>query len=154
MNVKLAHVICDITGVTGLATIRAILSGQFDLRTLATLRDPRCKTDAATIARSLEGNWRSEHLFELRQALELVEFYQTQIGACDHEIEAQLLGVRRQARRPDPDRRVPLAEGQTERRPASMFASTSIASPASISPGSMGSMPPRPLRWSPRSGST
>jgi transposase len=91
MNVKLAHVGSDITGVTCLAIIRAILGGQRDPRTLATLRDPRCKTDAATIARSLGGNWRSEHLFELRQALELVEFYQTQIGACDHEIEAQLL---------------------------------------------------------------
>jgi transposase len=90
MNLKLAHVVSDIAGLTGLAIIRAILAGQRDPRALATLRDPRCKADAATIARALEGTWRPEHLFELRQAVELVEFYQQQITACDHEIEAQL----------------------------------------------------------------
>jgi transposase len=90
MNVKLAHVVSDIAGLTGLAIIRAILAGLRDPQALATLRDPRCKADAETIARALEGNWRSEHLFELRQAVELVEFYQQQIAACDHEIEAQL----------------------------------------------------------------
>jgi hypothetical protein len=76
MNVKLAHVVSDIAGLTGRAIIRAILARQREPRQLATLRDPRCKADEQTIARSLEGNWRSEHLFELRQALELVEFYQ------------------------------------------------------------------------------
>jgi transposase len=76
MNVKLAHVVSDIAGLTGLAIIRAILAGLRDPQALATLRDPRCKADAETIARALEGNWRSEHLFELRQAVELVEFYQ------------------------------------------------------------------------------
>ena len=91
MNLKLAHVVSDITGVTGLAIIRAILGGQREPRALATLRDPHCKTDAATIARALEGTWRPEHLFELRQALELVDFYHTQVAACDQEIEAQLL---------------------------------------------------------------
>ena len=91
MNLKLAHVVSDITGVTGLAIIRAILGGQRDPRALATLRDPHCKSDAATIARALEGPWRPEHLFELRPALELVDFYHTQVAACDQEIEAQLL---------------------------------------------------------------
>jgi transposase len=91
MNVKLPHVINDITGVTGRAIIRAILDGQRDPRQLATLRDPHCKADPETIARALEGTWRPEHLFALRQAFELVAFYQQQIGACDHEIEAQLL---------------------------------------------------------------
>ena len=90
MNLKLAHVVSDITGVTGMAIIRAILDGQRDPHELAKLRDRRCKTDEATIARALEGTWRSEHLFELRQAVELVEFYQKQIAACDRAIEAQL----------------------------------------------------------------
>jgi transposase len=90
MNLKLAHVVSDITGVTGMAIIRAILDGQRDRHELARLRDRRCKTDEATIARALEGTWRPEHLFELRQAVELVEFYQRQITACDQEIEAQL----------------------------------------------------------------
>jgi transposase len=90
MNLKLAHVVRDIAGRTGLAIIRAILDGNRDPRTLAALRDPHCKADAQTIARALEGTWRQEHLFELRQALELFEVYQKQIGACDREIEAQL----------------------------------------------------------------
>jgi transposase len=90
MNVKLAHVVSDIAGRTGLAILRAILDGQREPRALATLRDPHCKADAETIARALEGSWRPEHLFELRQAVELFEFYQKQIAACDHEIEAQL----------------------------------------------------------------
>src|SRR5262245_22442250 len=90
MNLKLAHVVSDIAGRTGLAIIRAILDGQRDPRALATLRDPHCKADAATIARALEGSWRAEHLFELRQAVELLEFYQRQIAACDREIEAPL----------------------------------------------------------------
>ncbi len=84
MNLKLAHVVSDITGVTGQAIIRAILAGEQDPRTLAALRDPHCRTDEATIGRALEGTWRPEHLFELRQAVELVEFYQTQLAACDH----------------------------------------------------------------------
>jgi transposase len=90
MNLKLAHVVSDITGVTGMAIIRAILDGERNPRVLAELRDCRCRADETTIARALEGTWRSEHLFELRQAVELMEFYHLQIGACDREIEAQL----------------------------------------------------------------
>src|SRR5215510_6006995 len=90
MNLKLAHVVRDIVGRTGLAIIRAILDGQRNPRALATLRDPHGKADADTIARALDGSWRAEHLFELRQAVELLEFYQRQIAACDREIEAQL----------------------------------------------------------------
>jgi hypothetical protein len=74
--------VSDITGWTGLAIIRAILAAQRDPRQLVTLRDPRCKADEATIARALEGTWRQEHLFKLRQALALVEFYQQQIAEC------------------------------------------------------------------------
>lgn len=90
MNVQLAHVVSDVTGVTGMAIIRAILGGAREPEELAKLRDRRCKNDEETIARSLVGNWRTEHLFELRQVLELVEFYQKQVIACDHEIEVQL----------------------------------------------------------------
>src|SRR5262245_29879896 len=90
MNLKLAHVVSDITGVTGMAIIRALLAGQRDPDELAKFRDRRGKTDEATIARALEGTWCLEHLFELRQAAELVEFYQKQMAAGDHEIEPQL----------------------------------------------------------------
>ncbi len=71
MNVKLAEVVSDITGLTGMRIITAILEGQRDPAVLAALRDVRCKNDEATIARALVGTWRDEHLFELRQAYEL-----------------------------------------------------------------------------------
>src|SRR5215813_9316279 len=90
MNLKLAHVVSDITGLTGMGIIRAILSGERDPVKLAKLRDPRCKSSEATVARALEGHYRQEHLFALKQAVELVEFYQNQIAACDCQIEACL----------------------------------------------------------------
>jgi transposase len=90
MNVKLQHVVSDITGVTGLAIIRAILAGERDPATLAQLRDYRCKYDEATIARALQGHWREEHLFALAQALDLYEFYHHKIRECDAKISTHL----------------------------------------------------------------
>ena len=92
MNLKLQHVISDITGKTGMAIIEAIVGGERNPRRLARLRDRRIKADQATIARSLRGHWRKEHLFELTQALELYRTYQAKIAQCDGEIEAQLAG--------------------------------------------------------------
>ena len=90
MNVKLQHVIRDITGKTGMGIIEAIAGGERDPRTLARLRDRRTKADEATIAKSLQGHWREEHIFELTQALELYRAYQVRIAECDREIEALL----------------------------------------------------------------
>jgi transposase len=90
MNLKLSHVVSDITGLTGMGIIKAILSGERDPVKLAKLRDPRCKSSEATVARALEGHYREEHLFTLQQAVELVEFYQQQMTACDRQIEACL----------------------------------------------------------------
>jgi transposase len=90
MNVKLTEVISDITGVTGLLIIKAILRGERDPRTLAKLRDGRCKEDEATIALALQGTWQAEHLFTLKQSLEFYEYYQQQIAACDRVIEEHL----------------------------------------------------------------
>ena len=90
MNVKLQHVIRDITGKTGMDIIEAIVRGERSPRRLAQLRDPRTKADERTIAKSLRGHWRKEHLFELTQALELYRTYQDKIAECDREIEAQL----------------------------------------------------------------
>jgi transposase len=90
MNVKLQHVVSDITGVTGMAIIRAIVGGQRDPITLAKLRDDRCGHTEAEIARALYGNWRAEHLFALKQAVELYDFYHKQITACDRHIDKQL----------------------------------------------------------------
>ena len=90
MNVKLQHVIRDLTGKTGMDIIEAIVRGERNPRRLARLRDPRTKADEATIAKSLRGHWRQEHIFELSQALELYRVYQAKIAECDREIETQL----------------------------------------------------------------
>jgi transposase len=90
MNLLLHNVVSDITGVTGMCIIKAILNGERDTKVLAGMRDRRCKNSIETIAKSLEGNYRPEHLFSLKQAVETFEFYQTQIARCDQEIEALL----------------------------------------------------------------
>ena len=89
MNLKLTNVISDITGVTGLEIIRAIIAGEHRPSILAQFRDGRCKKSEAEIAKSLEGNFRSEHLFILQQAVELYDFYNQQIQACDRQLEAR-----------------------------------------------------------------
>ncbi len=90
MNVKLDKVLSDVTGVTGMAILEAILDGQRDPVALAEFRDERCKQSAQTIAKALEGHWREEHLFALRQAHALFRVYHEQIAQCDGRIEAHL----------------------------------------------------------------
>src|SRR5947209_4286391 len=90
MNVQLLHVTSDITGVTGMRIIRAIVSGTHAPEKLAEYRDVRCAASPQTITAALTGNYRSEHVFALRQALELYDFHQMKIGECDAEIEAVL----------------------------------------------------------------
>jgi len=93
MNVQLHKVISDITGVTGLRIIEAILSGERDRQKLAALKDHRIQSSADRIAKALEGDYRQEHLFALRQALETYRFYQQQIAACDQQIETYISGL-------------------------------------------------------------
>lgn len=90
MNLLLHNVVSDITGVTGMKIIKAILAGERDPKKLASNRDGRCRNSAATIAKSLVGNYREEHLFALRQAVELYETYQAKIADCEHAIIKQL----------------------------------------------------------------
>ena len=90
MNLQLTNVVSDITGKTGMLIIKAILSGERNPLVLAALRDQRCKNSEETIARSLHGNYRPEHLFSLKQAVDLYGFYQKQIAECDQMILAQL----------------------------------------------------------------
>lgn len=90
MNVKLKQVLSDIAGKTGMQIIRAILDGERDPQKLAQLRDGRCRKDEATIALALQGDWRAEHLFCLRQSVELYDEVQRMLADCDREIEAQL----------------------------------------------------------------
>lgn len=90
MNIKLQHVVADVMGKTGQAIIRAILAGERDGEALARLRHGRCKHDEATLAKSLQGTWREEHLFALRHAVELYDTYRRLIVECDTEIERLL----------------------------------------------------------------
>jgi transposase len=90
MNLLLHNVVSDITGVTGMKIIKAILAGERHPRVLARNRDERCHHPAATIAKSLVGNYREEHLFALRQAVDLYETYQAKIADCNQAIIKQV----------------------------------------------------------------
>jgi transposase len=90
MNIQLDTVLSDLMGKTGQLILRAIVAGERDGQVLAQYRDRRVKADEQTIARSLKGNWRAEHLFALEQALARYDFFQTQIRACEQCIDATL----------------------------------------------------------------
>jgi len=100
MNLKLTKVLGDITGVTGLKVLRAILAGERDPLKLAQRRDRRCKHTAAEIALALDGRYRPEHLLELRCNLTLWEKYQEVIATVDVAIAAQLRAMRRHTELP------------------------------------------------------
>ena len=90
MNIQLANVISDITGETGQRILRAILAGERDRNRLAALRGQRIQASEEEVALALEGTWRPEHLFALRQAVELFDFYALKLGECDGELERML----------------------------------------------------------------
>lgn len=87
MNIQLTQVVSDITGQTGLRIIRAILAGERNPLKLAQLRNVRCARTEQEIAGALEGSYKAEHLFTLRQAVEAYDFYGQQLLACDQEME-------------------------------------------------------------------
>jgi transposase len=91
MNIKLDNVISDITGVTGQKIVRAIVDGERDPLVLAKLRHARIVASEEEIVKSLQGSWREEHLFSLKQAVSLYDAYQGQILECDQRL-AQVLG--------------------------------------------------------------
>lgn len=90
MNIKVQHVLADVTGKTGQAIISAILQGERDPEKLCRLCHPRIKASAQQVRRSLEGFWKEEHLFELRLSWELYQSYQAKIRECDQQMEALL----------------------------------------------------------------
>jgi transposase len=100
MNLKLTKVIGDITGVTGLKIIRAIVAGERDPLKLANLSDRRCKSSVDEIAVSLDGRYRSEHLCELKCCLKLWDEYQVVIAELDIEIDRHLQSMRRESELP------------------------------------------------------
>lgn len=88
MNLRLTNVLSDITGVTGMKIIRSIVAGERNPEVLASFRHSNCAKSQAEIAKSLEGNYKREHLFALKQSLELYDFYDQQLKDCDTELEA------------------------------------------------------------------
>jgi len=90
MNIQLANTISDIVGETGQKIVRAILAGERDGLALAKLKNARIRASEQDIAKSLQGNWRSEHLFALKQAVDAFDFCVGQLLECDGLIQAQL----------------------------------------------------------------
>ncbi|MFQ6241769.1 IS110 family transposase [Sinorhizobium meliloti] len=134
MNLQLHHVVADITGVTGMAIIRAIVAGERDPMVLASYRDPRCHASAETIRHALVGNDREEHIFALTQALELYDVYQTKVALCDVRIEAVLKRLRQVSS--TPGRQTAAHHGQRRSSPMtqpSMFAPPCTACSAAMS---------------------
>lgn len=119
MNLQLHHVISDITGVTGIKIIRAIVSGQRNPQQLAVMRDVRCKVSEATLCTALTGNYQPEHLFALEQALLLYDFYQYRVHDCDEKI-AEILDTLNQSK-PMPEASLPKPRHKTRQPNALNF---------------------------------
>ncbi|MCX6382583.1 MAG: IS110 family transposase [Armatimonadetes bacterium] len=125
MNLQIHHVISDITGKTGLAILDAILAGERNTEVLSLLRDPRIKTSAEVIAKSLVGHSRPEHLFTLKQALCSYRHYQTLLEECDQEIE-RVLSQFDAASPPDAPSEPPSTKPKAERGNTLRFQETSV----------------------------
>ena len=105
MNIQLANVISDISGMTGMAILRAIVSGERNPQTLARLKGERIQASREEIAQSLEGTWRPELLFVLEQSLDLYDLYQQKIADCTLRIETHLKSMESKTTTEPPPRR-------------------------------------------------
>jgi transposase len=94
MNLQLANVLSDVSGMTGQAIIKAILGGERDPHKLAVFRDCRVKASEEQIARSLEGNWQEDLLFVLKQEQDGYELCQKQMAECDRQARAVSPGTK------------------------------------------------------------
>lgn len=112
MNVQFQHVISDLTGLTGLAILDAIVGGERDPAVLAKLRDPHIKASEETIRKSLEGNWLAEHILALKQRLSLYRSHRDLIDECDKEIEKLVAAFEP---RVDPDEK-PMPEDRKQKQ--------------------------------------
>ena len=94
MNIQLTNVLSDIVGESGQKILRAIVAGERDGQVLGAMKNVRVHASVDEIAKSLQGNWRAEHLFALRQALGAFDFVGTQLAECDAEIERQMQALK------------------------------------------------------------
>jgi hypothetical protein len=102
MNVRVHRAVSDVDGVTGMAILRAIAKGERDPRQLAKLRDRRCRRTEEEIAEQLSGHWREDHLFSLRQSLQMYDATQQRIADYDREIQRKLAEMARDENRGQP----------------------------------------------------
>ena len=91
MNIQLANVISDVVGETGQKILRAVVAGERNPYVLAAMRNVRIKASEEEIVQSLRGNWRDEHVFALKQALELFDEYARKVADCDELMEQQMV---------------------------------------------------------------
>lgn len=119
MNLQLGNVISDIAGASGMAILRAILAGERNPQVLAGLCDRRIRASRDDVVKSLMGNWREEHLFALRVAIDLYDAYHVQMQACDIQLSSMLTALERNQDTPEPGRRrsasrnAPTCDGRT-----------------------------------------
>ncbi|HYW36681.1 MAG TPA: IS110 family transposase [Terriglobales bacterium] len=102
MNVQIHRVLSDLTGVSGLAIVDAILAGERDGHRLAALRDARVQASEEAIVKALEGDYREEHLFTLKQSRESYRHFQGQIVECDRQLREMVEKLEKQADRQEP----------------------------------------------------
>jgi len=112
MNIQLPNVISDVVGETGQKILRAIVNGERDGQALAAMKNVRIRASVDEIAKSLQGTWRSEHLFALKQALAMFDFIGTQLAECDKEIERQLQGLQSHEGEPAKSQKRPRGRGR------------------------------------------
>ena len=105
MNIQLTHAISDLAGATGQRIVRAIVAGERDTAVLAALKDSRIRASAQTIADSLQGNWRAEHLFALKQALHTFDFLAQQMAQCDEHIAQAMQQLQIEPGSPQPGKK-------------------------------------------------
>lgn len=121
MNIQLNLVLTDITGVSGLAMLRAIIAGERDPERLAVFRQPGCKHSEAEIVKTLTGTWDDAQLFILTQSVDVFDYYTTKLIACDAHLEQQYQAMesRREPDAPLPD--LPPAKGKSKSKNAMAF---------------------------------
>lgn len=102
MNVRVHRAVTDLTGVTGMAIVRAIVDGERDPERLAAHRDPRCRKSVQEIAEHLTGNWRDEHIFNLASSLRLHDHLNQLIESYDAQLLTEIGALQPEERREEP----------------------------------------------------
>ncbi|MDP9314020.1 MAG: IS110 family transposase [Chloroflexota bacterium] len=121
MNIQLNLVLTDITGVSGLAMLRAIIAGERDPKQLATFRQPGCKHAEAEIVKALTGTWDDAQLFILKQSVELFDYYTTKLIDCDTQLEQQYQAMESRWEKDAPLPDLPPAKGESKSKNAMTF---------------------------------